>query len=71
MATEVQRNWTAHLVIACEHAGLRPYFQGLQDEMYHALARIDDPRKVVDYLRWLRGASAAWLQVNADVIAEK
>ncbi len=71
MATEVGRNWTAHIVIASEHAGLKPYFKGLEGEMYHALARINDPRKVVDYLRWLRGASAHWLEINADVIAEK
>jgi hypothetical protein len=62
MATEVERNWTAHVVIACEHAGLRPYFKALEAEMLHALARVDDPRDVVEYLKWMLAESASFMR---------
>ena len=60
MATEVDRNWTAHLVISSEHAGLKPLFKRLEAELYRALARIDDPKLVRAYLQSLIDASAAW-----------
>lgn len=62
MATETERNWTAHLVMSSEHAGLRPYFQKLEDEIRRVLARVDDPRWVKDYLIEMRLQSEAWLR---------
>ena len=64
MATDVERNWTAHLVISSEHAGLSPEFKALEAEMYRVLARVDDPRAVVLYLRYMRGQSEWWLQLH-------
>lgn len=60
MKALIERNWTAHLVISSEHAGLKPYFKALEDEMYRVLARVDDPRKIREYLMYLRRASAGW-----------
>lgn len=47
---EHARNWTAHIVISSDHAGLRPYFKLLEAEILRVLARIDDPRDVKRYL---------------------
>src|ERR1700730_2746752 len=51
MSTSSERGWTAHLVLSSEHAGLRPHFKRLEDEFYRALARIDEPRDVRDYIQ--------------------
>jgi len=71
MATEVERNWTAHLVISTEHAGLRPHFKALEAEVCRVLARVDDPRDVREYLLALRRTSEAWLKVNEPNLHEK
>ena len=60
MAATGERNWTAQLVISCDHAGLRPHFKALENEMYRVLARIDDPRRVIAYLDVLMLRSKAW-----------
>ena len=61
MATTGERNWTAQVVVSCEHAGLRPYFKQLEDELRHVLARIDDPRDVKRYLSDLREHSKRYM----------
>lgn len=61
MASRGERNWTAHLAISSEHAGLKPHFKQLEAAMYHALAVIDEPQDVVLYLRAMMMASASWL----------
>lgn len=61
MKTAVERDWKASLVIACDHAGLKPEFKKLEDEVYRVLARVDDPRWVANYLARLRERSTAWL----------
>lgn len=61
MATETERNWTAQVVIASEHGGLKPFFADLQAEIYRVLARVDDARDVMDYLKCLRRYSSEWL----------
>ena len=60
MSTATERNWTAHLVISCEHAGLRPYFKQLEAELYRVLARVDDPHDVCEYLQGIVGQSKDW-----------
>ena len=60
MKTGGDRTWTAHVVIASEHAGLRPHFADLENEMLRVLARLDDPRDVREYLRALKWASLMW-----------
>lgn len=58
---------TAHLVISSSHAGLAPYFRRLEEEMLRVLARVDDPRDVIRYLKVLRGVSHDWLDTfNAE-----
>lgn len=71
MSTPTERNWTAHLVISCEHAGLSPAFKMLENEIRRVLARIDEPRQVMDYLIELRLQSAAWLRTYAALKGEK
>lgn len=62
-----ERNWTAQIVIASSHGGLRPHFRRLEEEILRVLARIDDPRDVMRYLTVLRGASKDWLDTfNAE-----
>jgi hypothetical protein len=71
MATQVERTWTAQLVFSCEHAGLRPHFKRLENSLYSVLARVDDTRDVVAYLRFMRVQSEAWLGLYAIREAEK
>ncbi len=67
METGGDRNWTAQIVIASSHGGLRPHFRGLEEEILHVLARVDDPRDVMRYLAVLRGASKDWFDTfNAE-----
>ena len=71
MVTEAERNWTAHLVISSDHAGLRPFFKRLESEILHALARIDNPRIVKTYLEDLRKASQEWRSDYPYLLAKK
>lgn len=71
MENTTERNWTAHLVISSEHAGLRPYFKALEAEMYRVLARLDDPRAVCMYVEWMRGQSGWWLNLHKRVHPDK
>lgn len=64
METGGDRNWTAQIVIASSHGGLRPYFKQLEAELLHALARIDDPRMVMKYLDSLVTTSRVWLKAR-------
>lgn len=60
MKTPVERNWTAQIVIASDHAGLKPYFKALENEILRVLARVDDPRLVRQYLDTITGCSKGW-----------
>ena len=71
MANRAERNWTAHVVIASEHAGLKPYFKSLEAEIYRVLARVDDPWVVRRYLNWLRLASRDWMEQTGRDISAK
>lgn len=71
MATDIERNWTAHLVLSSEHAGLRPHFKALEDEIYRVLARIDDPREVRHYLQTIREVSRMWLEHEIELVVMK
>jgi len=63
MQTKAERNWTAQIVIASAHAGLRPYCALLEAEIRRVLARVDDPRVVRAYLKYLREESQKWFFV--------
>jgi hypothetical protein len=56
------------LVVSCEHAGLKPTFKALEAELYRVLARIDNPRMVKNYLKWLVNQSRGWLSEFEDPI---
>lgn len=58
-------------MVASGHAGLKPEFQALEDEIRHVLARVDDPRAVMHYLRELRVASKMWLSIHEARKLEK
>jgi hypothetical protein len=62
-----ERNWTAQVVIASDHAGLRPKFKALEDEILHVLARLDEPRQARKYLIAMRLASSEWFRLWALV----
>lgn len=44
-------------MFSCEHAGLRPYFKQFEAELLHVLARLDNPRQVMEYLAVMKLAS--------------
>lgn len=71
MATAPERNWTAHLVISSEHAGLAPYFKELEATMYQVLARVDNPRHVRYFLERIRAASREWLREYEAALPKK
>lgn len=54
MSTEGERNWSAVISIATEHAGLRPHFKRLEDALYGALSELDDANQVVAFITVLR-----------------
>jgi hypothetical protein len=59
------------VVVSCEHAGLRPYFKGLEDEIYRVLARIDEPKEVVAYLSALWNTSREWFELAEQFLSRK
>lgn len=71
MTTRAERNWTAHLVISSEHAGLQPLFKQLQGELYRVLARCDDPHDVYDYVTMLILRSKVWCAAYEELRDEK
>jgi len=71
METGGDRTWTAHIVIASEHAGLRPYFKRLEEEILHVLARVDDPRDVKLFIEALETYSEMWLREHEAWLRDK
>lgn len=59
------------MVISTEHAGLRPHFKALENELYRVLAKVEDPREVMDYLKVLKLRSEAWAMAFVDRHARK
>lgn len=48
------------IVLGTDHAGLKPSFQRLEDEMRRAIARFEDTRLIESYLRVMTNASKSW-----------
>jgi len=71
MATEVERSWTAQIVLASEHAGLAPMFKTLEHEMLRVLARVDDPKQVREYLTAMKHRSEEWIERHQHLLGEK
>lgn len=66
-----ERSWTAQIVIACEHAGLKQDFKHLESEIYRVLARVDDPREVRNYLKAMKHRSEEWIERHQHLLGEK
>lgn len=52
------------IVLQCDHAGLQPMFQRLEDEMRRVIGQLEDAREVKLYLTELRQASILWSTVE-------
>jgi len=64
MARRFQNEWKAMIVLGCDHAGLRPEFQMLEDELVHAVGECHTARDMMHYLREIRAASKLWREVH-------
>ncbi len=63
MGTSGEYRYTAHVVIASDHADLSPVFKAFENEIYRVLARVEDPRDVKLYLESLRRASQHFIDI--------
>ncbi len=63
MGTSDEYRYTAHVVIASDHAGLSPVFKAFEREIYRVLARVEDPDDVKLYLEALRRASQHFIDI--------
>ncbi len=61
MATRVDNRWKAILGMSSDHAGINQELGRFRNELYRALARIEDPRDVRDYLNCLEDYSRSWM----------
>lgn len=59
------------IVLGSDHAGLKPAFQRLENELVRTFNRIDDPLAVVQYLKYLQAQSMWWLQVHESKLGKK
>jgi hypothetical protein len=59
------------IVLGCDHAGLQPHFQRLEDELNRTVNTIDDPRVVKFYLSEMLRSSIEWRNVYALPDARK
>ena len=57
--------WKAIIGLSSDHAGINQELGWLKNELMRGLSRIDDARKVRDYLIHLRSESDAWCYRNA------
>lgn len=53
--------WQAMIVLGTDHAGLKPGFQRLEDQLRHALEGLEDPRMVREHLSFLIARSQEWM----------
>jgi hypothetical protein len=53
--------WQMMIVLETDHAGLKPSFQRLEDQLRHALAGVEDPRMVREHLSFLVARSREWM----------
>jgi hypothetical protein len=71
MTTTQKPRIPSMVVLSCDHAGLQPHFQRLEDEIRRTIATIDDPKVVVAYLHCLWTASQEWIELVNRMSAEK
>ena len=56
--------WRATIAMSSDHAGIGQELAWLERDILAALARIDDPRQVRAYIRWLEVSSFNWCHEN-------
>ena len=61
MATSGKYNWKVMIVLSCDHAGLQPRFQALEDDMRQVISMLPEVRMVADYIAQMRKVSHEWL----------
>lgn len=71
MKPKYRNDFQVIIVLGCDHAGLRPEFQTLEDEMVRTVAVLHDAREVMHWLREMRAASKLWLAVHQARDLEK
>lgn len=52
--------WKATVVLSSDHAGIQAELGALETALLETLARIDDPRKVRDFLRAIQVEIRVW-----------
>ena len=52
------------IVLGCDHAGLRPEFQMLENELVRAVGEFMRSHDVMRYLREIQNASKLWVSVH-------
>lgn len=57
--------WKAVIAMSADHTGINQSLGWLQYELLRSLARIEDPRRVRDFLKHLGIESRAWCDRNA------
>lgn len=67
----MDNRWKVTLGMSSDHAGINIELGFLRTEMYRVLARIDDPRRVRDYIERLRWRSREWFAIELDGQARK
>lgn len=61
MATNL---WKATVVLSSDHAGINRELGLLESELLHVLGRIEDPRKVRDFVDAVRTKAHVWAYEN-------
>ncbi len=59
------------IVLQCDHAGLQPLYQKLEDEMRRVIASMDEPRQMRDYVDMLMWRSREWFTTHRDSESRK
>ena len=64
MNPKYRNDFQVIIVLGTDHAGLKPEFKQLEDEMVHTVSVLHSPRDVMHWLREVRAASKLWLSVH-------
>ena len=60
MATRKYGAWQSIIVLGCDHGGLMPFFQRLEDAINRTVNALPDAQDVRDYLEAMRRESGIW-----------
>lgn len=71
MASRDTERFDTIVTLSSSHAGLRPQFQALEDEIRSALARLDTSRDVRLYVDFLCHTSRDWTRRHIERTSKK